>query len=509
MKSFNESDYVAYLPHLARSQLHLSASAKKSHHHHDWLQPPSSSSNSTSSTQCNSASSRAEREATFVNYPLECALLATTLLELGFCYDSSRRCVVCSHCSYVYTNLVDGNTTTSNSNAGQLAATASLDDLLSAHLRHRQVVSSSSITPPDSSDSDNDGEGGEEEDRDAEVASRRQRRPCPLAEAALIATLRQMLDDNDTTDTLSNHHGLVEEADNCWPAPSASALFFTSEENRLKSFENERLVLDARLLAANGLYRVRQEDTFAPATAAALRLASAKQQQQQKQQQQHPLKHDRSHIEQIAGSLGALVHVRCAYCPYECLLFRNSVLNTLYKSPFDEHRHKSADKCPMIGVGEVEELAATADSVQLTSLASKYEAKLAWMQTLYDMESSGVTHATDTLLNASDYSTLDNIVVQRMPKILEHLRARAYMGIASTKSGSALERDAALRQANRTGTGTGTTTTTTTAIYYVPRSASTSQVSSLSTTQTTTAASDAASPLTPVSTLIAEADRLR
>lgn len=57
-----------------------------------------------------------------------------------------------------------------------------------------------------------------------------------------------------------------------------------------------------------------------------------------------------SQIEAIAKSLPTLYHVRCAYCPYECLLFKTSLLNTLYKSPFDEHREKYASQCPIFAL---------------------------------------------------------------------------------------------------------------------------------------------------------------
>ena len=57
-----------------------------------------------------------------------------------------------------------------------------------------------------------------------------------------------------------------------------------------------------------------------------------------------------SQIEAIAKSLPTLYHVRCAYCPYECLLFKTSLLNTLYKSPFDEHREKYGSRCPIFAL---------------------------------------------------------------------------------------------------------------------------------------------------------------
>lgn len=60
-----------------------------------------------------------------------------------------------------------------------------------------------------------------------------------------------------------------------------------------------------------------------------------------------------SQIEAISKSLPALHHVKCAFCSYECLLFKTSHLNTLYKSPFDEHREhreKNGMKCPIFAL---------------------------------------------------------------------------------------------------------------------------------------------------------------
>lgn len=57
-----------------------------------------------------------------------------------------------------------------------------------------------------------------------------------------------------------------------------------------------------------------------------------------------------SQIEAIARSVPTLYHLRCAFCPYECLLFKKSLLNTLYKSPFEEHREKYGTICPIFAL---------------------------------------------------------------------------------------------------------------------------------------------------------------
>lgn len=59
---------------------------------------------------------------------------------------------------------------------------------------------------------------------------------------------------------------------------------------------------------------------------------------------------EQSQIEAIARSVPTLYHVRCAFCAYECLLFRTSLWNTLYKSPFDEHREKFGSVCPIFAL---------------------------------------------------------------------------------------------------------------------------------------------------------------
>jgi hypothetical protein len=130
--------------------------------------------------------------------------------------------------------------------------------------------------------------------------------------------------DNDQVDEEQDSKNQSLNNDNYDTASldSNNNLKYETFESRLETFKSVRLLIDPCKLAENGLYlTVNFKDN----------------------------KNDNelSMLERTARSLPHLYHVKCSFCSYDCLLFRNSYLNTMYKSPFDEHKEKSSAKCPI------------------------------------------------------------------------------------------------------------------------------------------------------------------
>lgn len=185
---------------------------------------------------------------------------------------------------------------------------------------------------------------------------------------------------------------------------------FNNEETRLQTFENIKLKLSPELLAENGFYMV-SKDSQANLNKSKSFLTNI---------QGSNLKDDASNIERIAGLVPASIHIKCAYCTYECLIFKNSLQNTMYKSPIEEHYEKSSKICPIF-----------ADSKNIAKFSNliKFEDKhtnLDWLQCLLDFDnvSSDVQSkkVIDILVNSNDInSQTDDLKVKQIPKVIDQL----------------------------------------------------------------------------------------
>lgn len=174
---------------------------------------------------------------------------------------------------------------------------------------------------------------------------------------------------------------------------------FFSEEKRLETFENCKLKIDVASLVKNGFYRVLKDP---------IKLS---------------LKKDVetiSGIEYVSKYIASLYHVRCAFCPYECLLFRNSHLNTVFKSPFDEHKEKFQLSCPMFSdSNKIDCHSAKGTNFFLRS--DMLKEKMNWLRTLYEFDNEVADEPVSDFELASKMNELDEFNVKKLPKIFEHL----------------------------------------------------------------------------------------
>jgi hypothetical protein len=134
----------------------------------------------------------------------------------------------------------------------------------------------------------------------------------------ILNSLENFLDNNAQLDRYSRNKSPPKPIFNC----------YANLANRLASFDNVRLHLDKRELCENGLYRVLLKDTLS---------------------RKRP-----TELEQISRHVPSLIHIKCAFCPYECLVSKTGAFNTLYKSPVREHQEKYADICSVFASAKTE-----------------------------------------------------------------------------------------------------------------------------------------------------------
>jgi hypothetical protein len=304
------------------------------------------------------------RESTYSTYPKDCNLPICTLTQYGLFYDSIRKSFRCSECTFEYANIF----------------TDSLDDLLSKHYKHLPTCSYSVLS----------------------------------LELSLNFSLNKLDIIEPTKSNLSNYKlESVNETD----SNKKLKLIYQSEESRLKTFENIRLMIDTKQLVSNGFYRVVKNSN-----SSFLNKSDTVDNIQFDEKQ--------SHLAKIANALDSkLIHIRCVYCSYECILFKNYHLNTFLKSPFDEHKEKSAKKCPIFNNETSDAIDLTNTNELITDFKTtilKYQERLKWLQCLYDFEkdesNSEVTiNALQMLSNSENFKQLNDVEVKQLPKILEHL----------------------------------------------------------------------------------------
>lgn len=159
------------------------------------------------------------RYATFAppHYPLDAPVPAFALASHGLHFDSKARALKCAACDFSTADLYDDM----------------LTSVLNKHLRHAAATDST----------------------------------CELARRSLAS----LIDDFSLSSLSSSYDsnagdaaGLLNNDDNnnkLSPARVALNRQFASEEARVNSFDNEKLLIGIDKLAANGLYRVPRPDT--------------------------------------------------------------------------------------------------------------------------------------------------------------------------------------------------------------------------------------------------------
>ena len=150
----------------------------------------------------------------------------------------------------------------------------------------------------------------------------------------------------------------------------------------------------------------------------------------------------------VARLVPALVHVRCAYCAYECLLFRNSLLTSMYRSPFDEHKARansvkcaiylptskeSSDELPARDkTGTQKEdhhqwlqqlLDLGCDKSRYTRTSNVSESEVSMQEEPKASETKAATRlrVQDILVEFSGSSNGDDLTVRKMPDVIEQL----------------------------------------------------------------------------------------
>jgi hypothetical protein len=164
-----------------------------------------------------------------------------------------------------------------------------------------------------------------------------------------------------------------------------------------------------------------------------------------------------------------LTHIKCAFCSYECLLHKTSRLNTLYKSPFDEHREKSFLTCPIFyksSDSNNNSLAKSTESPGFTDNQKNYS----WLNTLYEFEPNyNVLQLEKLIVENFDGTDLE---VRQMPKILDKLEAFFQLNFKNQNailSATSNQQDEAGGGAGAAGTGGGS-------LFFVPNAGSSSNL---------------------------------
>jgi hypothetical protein len=209
------------------------------------------------------------------------------------------------------------------------------------------------------------------------------------------------------------------------PAPQQS------EEYRANTFVHTKMLFDVKKLVAAGFYRVKAPIEDADNT--------------QFSNDNNIKSRPSSHIEEVAKQVAVLIHLKCAFCKYECLIFRNSWFNTLYKSPFDEHKENFFMTCSTfaaargVGSGRKMDLTGTSlsnsklkhlseeqsalDQFDLDVMANRY----AWLQILYDFELTNTSSfnkklAKNMISTASAAKNKSDILeLKQLPKVITQL----------------------------------------------------------------------------------------
>ena len=143
------------------------------------------------------------------------------------------------------------------------------------------------------------------------------------------------------------------------PPPPLSNIYW-DEQERIRSFNNVTMLFCPQLLASAGFYMVPR-----------LSIGNT------------------TMIEQLALQLSSsLFMIKCCSCNYECLLFKNSFQNTMFKSPFDDHIDKSSMVCSFV----------------------KKDKSLLWIKTLLLLDR---THIQKKIIFLPESGKIEDILVSR------------------------------------------------------------------------------------------------
>lgn len=217
---------------------------------------------------------------------------------------------------------------------------------------------------------------------------------------------------------------------------------YANEDVRFQTFENVKMLLNARTLAENGFYMVSKETqansnilSKSKSSNSLSTSVSSSTTNNNSTSSSSNNQEDSNTIEKIALLVPALIYIKCAFCTYECLIFKNSVLNTMYKSPLDEHWEKSKSTCFIFSDSKLSKFSPvkSSDNNNYNNNSSS-EKHLDWLQCLLDFDSAETTTTSSTspssspkkvvdiLTNQNDLNKqTDDLTVKQIPKVIDQL----------------------------------------------------------------------------------------
>ncbi len=164
--------------------------------------------------------------------------------------------------------------------------------------------------------------------------------------------------------------------------------FYSSLVNRLASFENVKLELNKKQLSENGLYRILLKDTLSRKQSTSIL----------------------SELDRVSRHVPSLIHLKCAFCPYECLVSQNGLLNTLHKSPVRDHYEKFSKICRVFETSNVNKQYVV-------------DKNLDWLRFILSLENKGADDVEKKLneILKLDYNDPNDVIVTKMPSAINEI----------------------------------------------------------------------------------------
>jgi hypothetical protein len=274
------------------------------------------------------------------NCPRDTFIPACVLADYGFYFDEIFRKVKCFECHYTYESTGCAPVDITKSAEDQ----CTLKDLLIDHIRSNKT--------------------------------------CSQATKSLSDYLK---------DAFDSHAHLDIDASFAQMELKNLSSNMTDLHTRLRTFDDIRMLLSKQELAVNGFYRsVSKTKQINNVLLNAL--------------ENETVTIKETIIEYLAKRLTGLIHLKCAFCPYECLVFENSALNTMYKSPFEEHKTKFGHLCSIF-------------QNQNKQKPIHPSSDLNWLQSLYEMTSNGDQKIDAMIIKANQNLT----EVKELPDVVKCL----------------------------------------------------------------------------------------
>lgn len=187
----------------------------------------------------------------------------------------------------------------------------------------------------------------------------------------VIQSLEYFLNDNKTE--------RIDEVPLCNQIKSDITYCYKSMATRLQSFENIRMKLNHGQLAKNGLYRVLLKETLLNPNI-------------------------KTQMDTLSVHVPSLIHLKCAFCSYECLVPKNKMLNTNYKNPIEEHTENYSNTCTI-----------------LTDPSQPKGSE--WLRILFELDKNSFKDSSECFWSKNS-NEIDDLVVTKIPTAIDQLITR-------------------------------------------------------------------------------------